>query len=695
MDLMILAPIGAALSLLFALYLAFRIKSYSSGTDLMIKLSAAIKKSAQVYLKRQYTGVALFFAVMFAILLTLSHFEQVNPFVPFAFITGGVFSALSGFIGMSVATSSNARTAFAASESLNKGLRVAFSAGGVMGFTVVGLGLLDLSVWYYLLTYAFHLDIQGVTSAMLTFGMGASSMALFARVGGGIFTKAADVGADLVGKLEAGIPEDDPRNPAVIADNVGDNVGDVAGMGADLYESYVGSIVSTAALAVAANLGVKGVLIPMVMAAIGIIASIVGTFFVRSGEQLEQKALLAALRKGVYVSSVLIVIAAFLLVWFLLGKDSIGIFFAIVSGLVAGILIGQYTEYNTSDSYIHTQRVASAATTGPATVIISGISLGMKSTLVPILIVGTSVLTSFYVAGGSASFSVGLFGIGLSAVGMLSTLGITLATDAYGPVADNAGGIAEMAHMDPEVRRRTDALDSLGNTTAATGKGFAIGSAALTSLALLASFMNEVQMINPRFPIVLDILNPAALTGLFIGGALPFLFSSLTMNAVGRAAQSVVIEVRRQFKEIPGLLDNKAEPDYDRCVDICTRSAQKEMVLPALTAIIFPIATGLLLGPYAVAAMLAGATVSGFILAIMMSNAGGSWDNAKKYIEAGNFLGKGSDAHHASIVGDTVGDPFKDTAGPSINILIKLLSMVSIVFAGLFSHGSFLSWLGF
>ncbi len=397
----------------------------------------------------------------------------------------------------------------------------------------------------------------------------------------------------------------------------------------------------------------------MVMAAIGIIASIVGTFFVRSGEQLEQKALLAALRKGVYVSSVLIVLAAFLLVWFVLGKESIGIFFAIVSGLAAGILIGQYTEYNTSDSYIHTQRVASAATTGPATVIISGISLGMKSTLVPILIVGTSVLTSFYVAGGSASFSLGLFGIGLSAVGMLSTLGITLATDAYGPVADNAGGIAEMAHMGPEVRRRTDALDSLGNTTAATGKGFAIGSAALTSLALLASFMNEVQLINPRFPIVLDILNPATLTGLFIGGALPFLFSSLTMNAVGRAAQSVVIEVRRQFKEIPGLLDNKAEPDYGRCVDICTRSAQKEMVLPALTAILFPIATGLLLGPYAVAALLAGATVSGFILAIMMSNAGGSWDNAKKYIEAGNFLGKGSDAHHASIVGDTVGDPFK------------------------------------
>jgi len=691
MNLMILAPIGAVLSLSFALFLAHRIKSFSTGTELMTKLSAAIKKSAQVYLKRQYTGVALFFLAMFIVLFLLSRFDLVNPFVPFAFITGGFFSGLSGFIGMSIATSSNARTAYAASDSLNKGLRVAFSAGGVMGFTVVGLGLLDLSIWYYLLAYAFHLDIAGVTSAMLTFGMGASSMALFARVGGGIFTKAADVGADLVGKVEAGIPEDDPRNPAVIADNVGDNVGDVAGMGADLYESYVGSIVSTASLAVAANLGIRGVMIPMVMAAVGILASIIGTFFVRSDGKLEQKALLAALRKGVYASSILIVFVAFILVWFVLGKENIGVFFAIVSGLVAGILIGQFTEYNTSDSYIQTQRVASAAATGPATVIISGISLGMKSTLAPILVIGTSVMTSFYVAGGGASFDLGLFGIGLSAVGMLSTLGITLATDAYGPVADNAGGIAEMSHMDPEVRRRTDALDSLGNTTAATGKGFAIGSAALTSLALLASFMHEVQQINPSFSITLDILNPATLTGLFIGGALPFLFSSLTMNAVGRAAQSVVIEVRRQFKEIAGLMEYKAEPDYARCVDICTKSAQKEMLLPALTGIVFPIATGLLLGPYAVAALLAGATVSGFILAIMMSNAGGTWDNAKKYIEAGNCFGKGSDAHKAAIVGDTVGDPFKDTAGPSINILIKLLSMVSIVFAGVFSHGCLLS----
>jgi K(+)-stimulated pyrophosphate-energized sodium pump len=691
MQLMILAPIGAVLSLLFAVFLAYRIKSFSTGTELMTKISGAIKKGAKAYLKRQYTGVGIFFAGMFVVLLVLSFLGFVNKFVPYAFLTGGFFSGLSGFIGMSIATSSNARTAYAASQSLNKGLRVAFSSGGVMGFTVVGLGLLDLSIWYYLLDLGFGLDIQGITSAMLTFGMGASSMALFARVGGGIFTKAADVGADLVGKVEAGIPEDDPRNPAVIADNVGDNVGDVAGMGADLYESYVGSIVSTASLAVAASLGMQGVLIPMVMAAVGILASIIGTFFVRSGEKAEQKVLLAALRKGVYVSSILIVIVAFILVWFVLGQDKIGVFFSILSGLVAGILIGQFTEYYTSDTYKPTQGVADSAKTGPATVIIGGISLGMKSTLMPVMIIGVSVLVSFFVAGGSGNFNMGLFGIGLSAVGMLSTLGITLATDAYGPVADNAGGIAEMSHMDPEVRRRTDALDSLGNTTAATGKGFAIGSAALTALALLASFLNEVKILKPDFDFAIDILQPVTLIGLFIGGMLPFLFSSLTMNAVGRAAQGIVVEVRRQFREIAGLMEGKAEPDYARCVDICTRAAQKEMILPALTAIIFPIATGLILGPYAVAAMLAGATVTGFILAIMMANSGGAWDNAKKYIEAGNLGGKGSDAHKAAVVGDTVGDPFKDTSGPSINILIKLLSMVSIVFAGLFINGNLMS----
>ena len=681
MDLMILAPIGAVVSLLFAGFLAWKIKSYSTGTELMTKIATAIKKGAKAYLKRQYTGVGIFFIGMFVVLLVLSFFNLVNGFVPFAFITGGFFSGLSGFIGMSIATSANARTAFAASESLNKGLRVAFSSGGVMGFTVVGLGLLDLSIWYYLLDLVFNLDIAAITSTMLTFGMGASSMALFARVGGGIFTKAADVGADLVGKVEAGIPEDDPRNPAVIADNVGDNVGDVAGMGADLYESYVGSIVSTASLAVAAGL-TAGVMIPMVMAAIGIFASIIGTFFVRSGEKAEQKVLLSALRRGVNISSVLIAIVAFLLVYFVLGPQYLGVFFAIISGLVAGILIGFCTEYYTSDVYKPTRTVSGSSATGPATVIISGISLGMKSTFLPIIIIGVSVLVSYFTSGGAANFEMGLYGIGLSAVGMLSTLGITLATDAYGPVADNAGGIAEMSHMDPQVRQRTDALDSLGNTTAATGKGFAIGSAALTALALIVSYMNEAHLT------ALDILQPATLIGLFIGGMLPFLFSSMTMNAVGRAAQGIVVEVRRQFKEIAGLMEGKAEPDYARCVDICTRSAQKEMILPALTGIISPILVGLLLGPYAVASMLAGAVVSGFILAVMMANSGGAWDNAKKYIEAGNNGGKGSDAHKAAVVGDTVGDPFKDTSGPSINILIKLLSMISIVFAGLFANGS-------
>jgi len=683
MDLMILAPIGAVVSLLFAGFLAWRIKSFSTGTEMMTKIAGAIKKGAKAYLKRQYTGVGIFFAGMFVILLVLSFLGLVNPFVPFAFLTGGFFSGLSGYIGMSIATSANSRTAYAASESLNKGLRVAFSSGGVMGFVVVGLGLLDLSIWYYLLQiwYSPITQMQEITSAMLTFGMGASSMALFARVGGGIFTKAADVGADLVGKVEAGIPEDDPRNPAVIADNVGDNVGDVAGMGADLYESYVGSIVSTASLAVAAQLQ-AGVLIPMVMAAIGILASIIGTFFVRSGEKAEQKVLLSALRRGVNVSSVLIAIVAFLLVYFVLGSQYIGVFFAIISGLLAGILIGLCTEYYTSDTYKPTRKVADASATGPATVIIGGISLGMKSTFLPIVIIGVSVLVSFLVSGGAASFNMGLYGIGLSAVGMLSTLGITLATDAYGPVADNAGGIAEMSHLGPEVRKRTDALDSLGNTTAATGKGFAIGSAALTALALIVSYMNEAHLTE------LNILNPATLIGLFIGGMLPFLFSSMTMNAVGRAAQGIVVEVRRQFCDIKGLMEGKCEPDYARCVDICTRSAQKEMILPALTGIISPIVVGLILGPYAVAAMLAGAVVTGFILAVMMANSGGAWDNAKKYIEAGNNGGKGSDAHKAAVVGDTVGDPFKDTSGPSINILIKLLSMVSIVFAGLFANGS-------
>ena len=556
-----------------------------------------------------------------------------------------------------------------------------------MGFTVVGLGLLDLTIWYFILNTVFRSlpeaeRIGQITANMLTFGMGASSMALFARVGGGIFTKAADVGADLVGKVEAGIPEDDPRNPAVIADNVGDNVGDVAGMGADLYESYVGSIVSTSALAVAAGFGVKGVAVPMMLAAFGVIASITGTFFVKTKEDASQKSLLKALRLGTYISAVLVAVGAFVIIRILL-PGHVGIYAAVLSGLIAGVLIGAITEYFTSDSYRPTRNLASSSETGAATVIISGLSLGMLSTVAPVIIVGASVLISYYCSGGNTDFNMGLYGVGVSAVGMLSTLGITLATDAYGPIADNAGGIAEMTHMPPEVRNRTDALDSLGNTTAATGKGFAIGSAALTALALIASYIDKVQQLNPDIALNLTITNPTVLIGLFIGGMLPFLFAALTMEAVGKAAQSIVIEVRRQFKEIRGLMEGKAEPDYASCVDMCTKSAQKLMLAPALIAVIIPVAVGLLLGVNGVAGLLAGNTVTGFVLAVMMANSGGAWDNAKKYIEGGAHGGKGSDQHKAAVVGDTVGDPFKDTSGPSINILIKLTSMVSIVFAGL------------
>lgn len=696
MDLLLLAPIGSVLALVFAGYLAYSVVKKSEGTEQMAKIAAAIRQGANAYLKRQYTGVAIFFAVMVVILGILAFLGYLTPFVPFAFLTGGFFSGLSGFCGMKIATAANSRTANASRTSLNSGLRVAFSSGAVMGLVVVGLGLLDLSIWFYFLNWFYRNlpeaeKIQNITSAMLTFGMGASSMALFARVGGGIFTKAADVGADLVGKVEAGIPEDDPRNPAVIADNVGDNVGDVAGMGADLYESYVGSIVSTSALAVAAGLGIKGVTIPMTMAAIGVIASIIGTFFVRTGEKADQKTLLGALRRGVYGSSIIIAIVSYFLVTNVLGKDHIGVYFSILTGLVAGNLIGFFTEYYTSDTYKPTKKLSETSTTGPATIIIGGISLGMFSTAVPVIIVGAAVLGSFYLASmgfqGDEAFAMGLYGIGIAAVGMLSTLGITLATDAYGPVADNAGGIAEMSHLEPEVRKRTDALDSLGNTTAATGKGFAIGSAALTALALIAAYMDEIKLAVKNsggaidFVFNLELINPAVLIGLFVGGMLPFLFAALTMEAVGRAAKNIVIEVRRQFKEIKGLMEGKAQADYAKCVDICTKGAQKEMVPPALVAIIAPIVVGLILGPNGVAGMLAGATVSGFVLAIMMANSGGAWDNAKKYIEAGNHGGKGSDNHKAAVVGDTVGDPFKDTSGPSINILIKLLSMVSIVFA--------------
>jgi K(+)-stimulated pyrophosphate-energized sodium pump len=632
---------------------------------------------------------------MFVVLGIMAFAGLLTPFVPFAFITGGFFSGLSGFVGMKIATAANARTAQASSEGLNRGLRVAFSSGTVMGFTVVGLGLLDLSIWFFLLKYVFYAglasdsaaQIGAISTAMLTFGMGASSMALFARVGGGIFTKAADVGADLVGKVEAGIPEDDPRNPAVIADNVGDNVGDVAGMGADLYESYVGSIIATIALSVSAGYDFGGAAVPMLIATAGLLASIIGTFFVRCGENTDQKVLLKALRKGTYVSSAIVILASFPVIYYFLDcanyPGRLGVYGAILSGLIAGVLIGFFTEYFTSDTYKPTQELSNSSLTGPATIIIGGISLGMMSTVLPVIIIGTSVLISFFASGGAANFSQGLYGVGISAVGMLSTLGITLATDAYGPVADNAGGIAEMSHLPAEVRERTDALDSLGNTTAATGKGFAIGSAALTALALIVAYMDAIKVKAPDFQFDLSIVNPPVLIGLFIGSMLPFLFSALTMKAVGRAAQSIVVEVRRQFREIRGLMEGTAEADYSACVDICTRGAQKEMIAPALTGIFSPILVGLILGVNGVVGMLAGATTTGFVLAVMMANSGGAWDNAKKYIEAGNHGGKGSEPHKAAVVGDTVGDPFKDTSGPSINILIKLLSMVSIVFAGL------------
>ncbi|MDR1438529.1 MAG: sodium-translocating pyrophosphatase, partial [Clostridiales bacterium] len=687
--LLILAPISAVIAFAFAGWFAHSLMKNDEGTPLMQKIALSIRKGANAYLKRQYTGIAIFFAAVFIVLLVLAIAGYLTIFVPFAFLTGGFFSGMSGFIGMKVATYANVRTANACNSSLNKGLRIAFSSGAIMGLVVVGLGLFDISVWFYFLNWFYRGvadPMREITGTMLTFGMGASSMALFARVGGGIFTKAADVGADLVGKVEAGIPEDDPRNPAVIADNVGDNVGDVAGMGADLYESYVGSILSTSALGVAANLGLAGVVIPMIMAAIGVIASVLGTFLVRTGEKAEQSVLLSALRRGVYGSSLIIAVAAFFLVWGVLGMKNIGVYFAILSGLVAGNLIGFVTEYFTSDSYKPTKNLAASSTTGAATIIISGLSLGMLSTVVPLLIVAASVLASYYLSGGAADFNLGLYGVGISAVGMLSTLGITLATDAYGPIADNAGGIAEMAGLPEVVRERTDALDSLGNTTAATGKGFAIGSAALTALALIAAFQDEIKNLLDRaiaagspinFTINLDITNPPVLIGLFIGGMLPFLFTALTMQAVGRAAQSIVLEVRRQFREIKGLMEGKAEADYETCVDICTRGAQKEMLVPALIAVVAPILVGCLLGPNGMAGMLAGAAVTGFLLAIMMSNSGGAWDNAKKHIEGGALGGKGSDNHKAAVVGDTVGDPFKDTSGPSINILIKLLSMVS------------------
>ena len=679
--------VGSVIALLFALFTGKRVLRFEEGTPLMSKISRSIREGANAYLRRQYTVVGIFFACMIVVLVIMAACKLLTWFVPFAFLTGGFFSGLSGFVGMRIATKSNCRTANACREGLNKGLRVAFSAGSVMGFTVVGLGLFDISVWFALLRFVFKLEAADITSAMLTFGMGASSMALFARVGGGIFTKAADVGADLVGKVEAGIPEDDPRNPAVIADNVGDNVGDVAGMGAGLYESYVGSIISASALGVAAfsNQAFKAMAIPMVMAAVGILCSIIGSFFVKTEENADQRTLLKALSRGTNLSAILIAVISFFLVWALLGLEHWGLYVAILSGLVAGVLIGKATEYYTSDTYKPTQELSGKSQTGSATIIIGGLGLGMLSTALPIVIVAVCILLAFFLSGGGTDASMGLYGIALAAVGMLSTLGITLATDAYGPVADNAGGIAEMAGLDPEVRKRTDALDSLGNTTAATGKGFAIGSAALTALALMASYIEKVKEVGAADVTFNDfsLMNPLVLTGLFIGACLPFVFAALTMNSVGRAAQSVVLEVRRQFREIAGLMEGKADPDYARCVDLCTKASLKEMVLPTVIAVVTPIVVGMVLGYKGVVGLLAGATVTGFLMAIYMANAGGAWDNAKKYIEAGNFGGKGGDCHKAGVVGDTVGDPFKDTSGPAINILINLLSMVSIVFAGL------------
>ena len=680
--------IGAVIALLFALIQRNKVMSYSEGNATMQKIAQSIREGANAYLKHQYTTVAKVFVVVFVILVIIAFASDggmLSKFTPFAFLTGGIWSMLAGLIGMKIATSSNARTAQAASESLNRGLRVAFSSGSVMGFTVVGLGLLDISIWFTILHFGAGIsDPVSLGNIMVMNGMGASFMALFARVGGGIYTKAADVGADLVGKVEAGIPEDDPRNPATIADNVGDNVGDVAGMGADLYESYVGSILATFALGACAGYGWSGMLLPVALAVCGIICSIIGSFLVKTKEDATQKSLLTSLRTGTYTAAVLSAIVAIPLTYFVIGPEngSWGVFIAILCGLIGGCAIGYFTEYYTSDTYKPTQELAAASETGSATIIIGGISLGLKSTMTSILIVAVAVIVSFFAAGGGSEFSLGLYGIGIAGVGMLSTLGITLATDAYGPVADNAGGIAEMSGLPEEVRDRTDALDSLGNTTAATGKGFAIGSASLTALALLVSYVNIVQTRTTE-TLNFTLTSPTVLVGLFIGAMLTFVFSAMTMDGVQKAAQSIVVEVRRQFREIAGIMEGKADPDYAKCVALCTKGALHEMVAPALLAIIVPILTGLILGPTGVVGLLGGVSVTGFAMAVFMSNAGGAWDNAKKFIERGNHGGKGSEQHKAAVVGDTVGDPFKDTSGPSLNILIKLCSTVSIVFSGL------------
>ena len=689
--------IGAVIALLFAVIQRKKVMSYSEGNATMQKIAKSIREGANAYLKHQYSTVAKVFAVVFVILAIIafaSGGSMLSKFTPFAFLTGGIWSMLAGLIGMKIATNANARTAQAASEGLNRGLRVAFSSGSVMGFTVVGLGMLDISLWLVGLYF-----IAGITdpvelgNIMVMNGIGASFMALFARVGGGIYTKAADVGADLVGKVEAGIPEDDPRNPATIADNVGDNVGDVAGMGADLYESYVGSILATFALGACAGYGWQGMILPLALAVCGIICSIIGSFLVKTKEDATQKSLLTSLRTGTYTAAVLSAILSAVLCYFIMGENWLGIFIAILCGLIGGCAIGYFTEYFTSDNYKPTKKLAAASETGAAPIIIGGISLGLMSTIASILIVAAAILISYFAAGGttsildatggfSAEFNQGLYGIGIAAVGMLSTLGITLATDAYGPVADNAGGIAEMSGLPEEVRDRTDALDSLGNTTAATGKGFAIGSASLTALALLVSYVNIVQTRTTE-TLNFTLTSPTVLVGLFIGAMLTFVFSAMTMSAVQTAAQSIVLEVRRQFREITGIMEGKTDPEYGKCVALCTKGALHEMVAPALLAVIVPIITGLILGPTGVVGLLGGVSVTGFAMAVFMSNAGGAWDNAKKYIERGNHGGKGSEQHKAAVVGDTVGDPFKDTSGPSLNILIKLCSTVSIVFSGL------------
>ena len=720
-----LIPIASVVALGMAWFFFRSMMKEDEGTERMKEIAAHVRKGAMAYLKQQYKVVIIVFVVLAIVFAFMAYVLKVqNPWVPFAFLTGGLFSGLAGFFGMKTATYASARTAHGARTGLDKGLKIAFRSGAVMGLVVVGLGLLDIAIWFIVLNAVYAGESTAfitITTTMLTFGMGASTQALFARVGGGIYTKAADVGADLVGKVEANIPEDDPRNPATIADNVGDNVGDVAGMGADLYESYCGSILSTAALGATAfamnsDMQLRAVIAPMIIAAIGIFLSLIGIYLVRTKEGASMKDLLHSLGLGTNVSAGLIAVATFIILYLLGIENWLGLSFSVISGLVAGVIIGQATEYYTSQSYKPTQKIAEASQTGPATVIIKGIGTGMISTMVPVVTISVAIMLSFLCANGfdismsAKSISTGLYGIGIAAVGMLSTLGITLATDAYGPIADNAGGNAEMSGLGKEVRERTDALDALGNTTAATGKGFAIGSAALTALALLASYIEEIKiamiravengkqyvdaagnLFDPSNANTIDfinffqvnLINPKVLVGAFLGAMAAFLFCGLTMGAVGRAAESMVQEVRRQFREIQGILEGKATPDYGRCVEISTRSAQREMIIPSLLAIIIPIVVGLVLGVAGVLGLLTGGLAAGFTLAVFMSNSGGAWDNAKKMIEEGNFGGKGSENHKATIVGDTVGDPFKDTSGPSLNILIKLMSMVSIVMAGL------------